>query len=184
VPLSGVAVELLRAAPVIDQSPYVLTSNGKAPVSGFSKAKAMLDREIATLGHNSGERVAPWRFHDLRRTAATYMQATLGINLAIVGAVLNHAPSTITGKVYAVGDMSFDIRMALIAWARLLMLAIDGGKAWTAAREFLTPKTEAQQAQKAEFRRMIQADEETWLRYLDGLIRPATDNVTPMRGAA
>jgi hypothetical protein len=67
--------------------------------------------------------------------------------------------------------MTFDKRVALIAWARLLMLAVDGGDAWDAARSFLTPKTDAQQAQKAEFRRLIQGDEETWAKYRDGLAR-------------
>jgi integrase len=190
VPLAPLALEIVKAQPLIappvakDEEPkpavYVFTTNGRAPVSGYSKAKTALDKEIATAGVTLPE----WRIHDLRRTVATHMQATIGIDLAIVGAVLNHAPSSITGKVYAVGDMEFDMRVALTAWARLLTLAVNGGKTWEAAREILTPKTDAQQAGKAEFRRMIQGDEATWASYCEGLTRAAADNVRPLRGAA
>jgi len=45
------------------------TTAGKRPVSGFSKAKARLDRLSGVEG---------WTLHDLRRSAATHM-ARLGV---------------------------------------------------------------------------------------------------------
>ena len=61
--LPQMAVELLRGLP---RSPscYVLTTNNRSPISGYSKAKAALDARLAELGD-----VAPFRFtiSDARR---------------------------------------------------------------------------------------------------------------------
>ncbi len=60
--------------------------SGDAPISGYSKAKVMLDAQIAA----SEIAVAPWTIYDLRRTAATQM-AKLGVARFILARVLNHA---------------------------------------------------------------------------------------------
>lgn len=66
VPLSDVAVEILRGIPRIEGSSYVFTTTGTSPVSGISKAKARLDQLITAA--NGGRAIPPWRIHDLRRT--------------------------------------------------------------------------------------------------------------------
>jgi hypothetical protein len=64
------AVEITTALPKLGDSRFVFTTNGRPPDSGFSRAKAALDRRIGEL---SGTEVEPWILHDLGRTAATGM---------------------------------------------------------------------------------------------------------------
>lgn len=90
-----------------------------APISGFSKAKAQLDAkaaEIAAAG--AGAAVAPWRLHDLRRTAATVM-GRLRVTRFVLGRVLNHADSSVTG-IYDRHEYLDEKRQALDAWGRFL----------------------------------------------------------------
>lgn len=50
------------------------TTDGMRPFSGFSKAKAILDTEVAKLRIGEGRPNMPrWTLHDLRRTARTLM---------------------------------------------------------------------------------------------------------------
>ena len=78
-------------------------SGGK--LVGFSKLKRALDREANVSG---------WRLHDLRRTAATRMQA-LGIRNEIVQAVLNHAIPGV-GGVYLRAELEKEKAEALRVW--------------------------------------------------------------------
>ena len=75
----------------------VFTVTGKTPVSGISKAKARLDREIAQVA-SIAERppIAHWRLHDLRRTVATGLQR-LGIRFEVTESVLNHVSGARAG---------------------------------------------------------------------------------------
>lgn len=100
------------------QSGYVLTTKGKSPISGFSKAKRTLDLNIAK------ERGAPlpeWRIHDLRRTLATGLQR-LGVRFEVTEAVLNHVSGAKSGVagIYQRHDWASEKRNALDAWAKLL----------------------------------------------------------------
>src|SRR5262249_48996229 len=74
VPLAPAAREIVAAQPKIDGCEFVFTTNGVAPVSGWSKMKARLDAEME---------VAPWRLHDLRRTAVSGM-GELGIRPDVI----------------------------------------------------------------------------------------------------
>lgn len=50
------------------------TTGGAKPFSGFSKAKKLLDAEIAKIRKAEGQpKMARWTLHDLRRTARTLM---------------------------------------------------------------------------------------------------------------
>ncbi len=62
-----------------------------------------------------------WRFHDLRRTAATSM-AQLNFPPHVVGAVLNHSPGGTHGITAIYVRFRYDDkrRQALEAWARRL----------------------------------------------------------------
>lgn len=93
VPLSPLAVEILRALPRMHGCDYVFSTNGKTHVSGYSRAKSILDRQIAALAEAE---IPEWRFHDLRRTAASVM-ARLSIPVHVVEAILNHQTGKISG---------------------------------------------------------------------------------------
>src|SRR5690606_8424433 len=85
VPLSAPALAILEECPQLGE--FVFTTDGETHVMNYAKSKARLDQYIAA----AGEPLAPWTFHDLRRSAATHM-VRLGISETIVGRVLNHAP--------------------------------------------------------------------------------------------
>jgi integrase len=72
IPLSAIALALLPER----RGPHFIfsTTDGKKPFSGFSKAKAELDRQIAKLRKAAGKPAMPqWTLHDLRRTGRTLM---------------------------------------------------------------------------------------------------------------
>jgi integrase len=193
VPLSEVALSILKTQPLIDDpklakaipegsnrsaAVYVFTTTGKTPVSGFSDAKEELDEaileimcedaEAAGLNPADVQPMEDWRFHDLRRTVATHLEDALDIPPHIVGSVLNHAPGSYKGvtAVYTRGTLIYQRRRALAAWARLMMLAVEGGEVWPAVARLLRPETEDEAALTDEFRRAAQADEKTWLGFL------------------
>ncbi len=65
--LNDLAREGIEALPRVGAEPkYVFTMTGKTAISGYSKAKAAIDRRM-------GGGIEAWVFHDLRRTAATGM---------------------------------------------------------------------------------------------------------------
>jgi integrase len=61
-PLSGQALAALPAK--VDGCGFVFTTDGKTPISGFSKFKRAFDKACGVTG---------WTLHDLRRTARTLM---------------------------------------------------------------------------------------------------------------
>ena len=118
VPLSGMALDLLEDTPRIGESGLVFTTNDKTPISGFSKAKAKLDKL-------SG--VTDWRYHDCRATMATRLDAELHIPPHVIGALLNHDPKAYKGitAVYTRADDIDAKRSAMDAWASLLTRIIQ-----------------------------------------------------------
>lgn len=67
------------------------TDHGTSPFSGFSKAKKRLDIEIANLRAESNlSPMAPWRLHDLRRTARSLL-SRVKVDPDIAERVLGHA---------------------------------------------------------------------------------------------
>ena len=75
VPLSGAARDVLAAIPMIGDRGWVFTSNGKVPISGFSKFKRQFDASVLQeLREHDPQAVLPrWTTHDLRRTARSLM---------------------------------------------------------------------------------------------------------------
>jgi integrase len=102
---------------------YVLTTNGKTPISGFSKTKTRLDAAMLALARKDDPEatIEPWRFHDLRRTLATGMQR-LGVRFEVTEALLNHVSGSKAGVagVYQRHNWAEEKRTALAAWARHL----------------------------------------------------------------
>ena len=116
VPLAPASVWLLDAQAGGAEWPqrgFILTTTGRTPVSGISKAKAALDTAMSHEG-----RVAPWRLHDIRRTVATGLQR-LGVRFEVTEAVLNHVSGSKGGiaGVYQRHDWADEKRSALEAWA-------------------------------------------------------------------
>jgi integrase len=89
--LSPPARELIRER-VQHDGRENLFGDGPRPFSGFSKAKAALDRRIAAL---TGKHPEDWRLHDLRRYADTTMRE-LGTDPWVVEAILNHLPQGVS----------------------------------------------------------------------------------------
>ena len=86
--LSSEALNLLAHIPNVDGCDLVFTTNGRTPISGFSKAKAALDAASGVTG---------WTIHDLRRTFATIATGDLGIEPVVVDKILNHSSGAVTG---------------------------------------------------------------------------------------
>lgn len=119
VPLSSLAARIIDEAPEI--GPFVCTTDGETHIHNFAKTKQLLDTFIAA----KGEPLAPWTFHDLRRSAATHM-VRLGISETIVGRVLNHASTGVTARVYALHSYAPEKRHALDTWAAEVGRAVNG----------------------------------------------------------
>jgi integrase len=121
VPITDAVRATLDACPTFNGGSFVLsTTNGKRPISGFSKAKT-----------ESAIAVADWRCHDLRRTAATGM-AKSGVMGEIISRILNHAPpSGVTNAHYNKYDYLSEKRHALELWGEAVLGIVsqagDGG---------------------------------------------------------
>ena len=110
VPLSLQALEILTAIPRFVGSDLVFTTTGTTPISGFGRLKERLD---AAIGFSD------WRFHDLRRTAASGM-ARIGVAPHVVEKVLNHQAGVISGvaAVYNRHGYEAEKREALERWCK------------------------------------------------------------------
>jgi len=129
IPLSTTAIAVIKTLPHIAESELVFSTTGRTPVSGWSKAKALLDQEVARRNH--GRALPAWRIHDLRRTVATGMQA-LGITVPVVEEVLGHIAGSRAGvaAIYQRHTYDAEKRTALEAWAQHVV-AIAGGESAT-----------------------------------------------------
>src|SRR5262249_19962609 len=75
VPLSPMAVDLLKSLPRFAGGFVFSANGGRAPIKGFGKFKDSVDMRAAELAPPG---LAEWRFHDLRRTARTNL-SSLGV---------------------------------------------------------------------------------------------------------
>lgn len=122
IPLSPAAVAILQSMPrrVRNGAPDCVFGKSGRRFSGWSKAKAALDRRI--------REPAPWRLHDLRRTAATVMADRLGVLPHVVEAVLNHVSGHKAGVagVYNRARYEAEMRDALNRWDEYLQSIVGG----------------------------------------------------------
>jgi integrase len=125
-PLSTTARGVIADLPCIHGSEFVFTKTGKAGVTGWSTAKARLDK---ILFGNNGADSEPWRLHDLRRTVATGLQK-LGTPLQVTEAVLGHLAGSRAGVVgiYQRHDYADEKRAALESWGAHVMALVEGQK--------------------------------------------------------
>ena len=125
IPLSDAAVEILKSLPRVEgKARFVFTTNGRTPVSGFSKARQAIDAAVA---HSAGATVPRWTLHDLRRTAATNLQK-LGTRFEVTEAVLNHRSGSRGGVsgIYQRHAWSAEKRQAFNAWALVVDAIVAG----------------------------------------------------------
>jgi integrase len=118
IPLAPSVLDILKELPRIGDSDFVFTTNGRTPVSGYSKIKKRIDGLA---------KIPAWHVHDLRRTLATGLQR-LGVNLQVIEAVLGHVAGSRSGIIGVYQRHSFDAekRTALEAWASEVERIVDG----------------------------------------------------------
>lgn len=138
IPLTAMAIAELEALLPKDKG-FVFSTTGTTPVSGYSRAKRLLDEGMLKImterlkdqGKSiKGVQLAEWRLHDIRRTGATNLQA-LGVPIEVTEAVLNHISGTRAGVagIYNRYKYEPEKRLALEAWdARLQELLNPEGK--------------------------------------------------------
>lgn len=128
VPLPAAALAIIRDLPRIGD--YVFGTSANTPMRGFAREKAQLDTWLESKGEGLGE---AWRFHDLRRSAATHM-VRLGIPELVVSRVLNHTVTGVTGKHYALHSYAPEKRHALDTWAAEIDRAVNGERGGNVVR--------------------------------------------------
>ena len=111
------ALDILRAIPRVEGNDLVFSTNGATPISGFSRAKARLDK-VSGVGTSDADE---WRLHDLRRTVTTHL-ARMNFPPHVVDKILNHVTGALGGvaAVYNRHDYLPERRQALDAWANRL----------------------------------------------------------------
>ncbi len=122
IPLSPLALEILKKAPRQEGSDLVFTTTGKTPYSGFTKSKNNLDKRVQKIRTRENLPSVPdWRFHDIRRTAASHM-AGMGTAPHVVEKILNHSSGIISGvaAVYNRYEYGEEKKQALLKWSRYL----------------------------------------------------------------
>ena len=88
----------------------ISTTGGERPISGFSKAKARIDKYLAEKRFDE-----PWVVHDFRRTMATHMER-IGIAPHVIEACLGHSLKGIAAT-YRRYSYLTEKAVALEAWA-------------------------------------------------------------------
>jgi len=117
-PHSPSAIAILKKLPRLhDDLVFPARGNDETVISGFSRAKARLDKL-------SG--VENWTLHDLRRTAATCL-AKLETPPHVIERILNHISGTFAGVagIYNRHSYLVEMRAALDKWDLLLKDLVD-----------------------------------------------------------
>jgi integrase len=127
VPIADEAWSIINALPVWEGNDYFIFSSrgGRAPVSGFSKAKLRLDESAVKLmkADDPDAELTYYRAHDFRVTCETRL-AHLGFAQEVRDAVLGHAKPGLQ-KIYNKHGY-FDEKMAaLTAYAKHLMKIVS-----------------------------------------------------------
>ena len=125
VPLADEAWALVDALPAWPGNDYYLfsTTDGRKPVSGFSRAKSLLDKKAQLILRSSTNdqriELKRYRVHDFRVTCETRL-ANLGFNQEVRDAVLGHAKPGLQ-KTYNKHDYLDEKRAALVSYSNHLI---------------------------------------------------------------
>lgn len=127
VPLSAAALAILETRRETQRTlgtapKLAFTTNGTTPFSGFSRAKALLDKRIAKANPD----MKPRRLHDIRRSVATHMAEELRIAPHVIEAALNHVSGTKSGVagIYNRALHLDERRVALDTWAAYVLRTV------------------------------------------------------------
>jgi integrase len=120
VPLSGMAIDLLRSLPRFAGDFVFSTTGGRAPIGAFGRFKDIIDKRVARLVPAG---LPNWRFHDLRRTARTSL-SSLGVSPFIAELILGHAQVGVSA-VYDTFRYQSQKREALELWASKLRTIVE-----------------------------------------------------------
>ena len=126
--LSDAARAALASVTRIKGQDLVFTTTGKTPVSGFTKAKAALDKAAKVNG---------WRLHDLRRTGASAL-AAMGFNAIVADKLLAHQPAALSAvaRVYQRHDYAAEKAKAWEAWGAHVARCASGNPASDKVADF------------------------------------------------
>ena len=119
VPLSPLVRELIASVKAKPDSPFIFTTTGTTPVSGWSRMKDRLDAAMLAAAREEGHAVIqPWTLHDLRRTFVTGM-VELHVPPHVVELVVNHISGTRAGVAgtYNRSELLPERKAALERWA-------------------------------------------------------------------
>jgi integrase len=121
VALPEAARDALRTVTRIKGQDLVFSTTGRTHVSGFTKAKAALDRAAKVTG---------WRLHDIRRTGVSAL-AAMGFNPVVADLLLAHQPARLStvARVYQRHDFAAERAAALRAWAEHVLRCGEGNAA-------------------------------------------------------
>jgi Arm DNA-binding domain/Phage integrase family len=98
-PLSEAAQSVLARTPRLASCDYVFTTDGKHPISGFSRFKRHFDKAVLAELKKRDARAKPlanWTLHDLRRTARSLMSRA-GVNTDHAERCLGHVIPGVRG---------------------------------------------------------------------------------------
>lgn len=116
--LPKLAIEIIRARPVVENNPHVFAGRGKVRIGNLGNDKAALNKRVPTK--------EPWTIHDLRRTAKSLM-ARAGIRPDISERVLGHVIAGVEG-VYDQHDYATEKAKALEKLAGTVKLILNPPK--------------------------------------------------------
>lgn len=138
VPLSPMAADILKQVLAnrdkrFDKSPYVFTTTGDRPVSGYSKAKSNVDEKFKKLLEEQDPIVVRrinkktnWVLHDLRRTFSTGL-SELRVDDLVIELSINHYSGKLGGVagIYNHAKRLDERREAMNLWAKHIQKLID-----------------------------------------------------------
>jgi integrase len=119
-PLPPKALSIVESVPERVDRDCLFGERAAAGFTNWSFGKAALDKRLAG-------KVAPWKLHDLRRTAATRL-ADLGVQPHVIECILNHHSGFRSGVsgTYNRSPYLNEMRTALALWADHLKALIEG----------------------------------------------------------
>jgi integrase len=113
-------VEAIGRVPIINDSEFVFSENGRNSFNGWSRSKNRLDGLIAEQIPNMPD----WQHRDLRRTARTLM-ARAGVSTEVAEHCLGHTMPSIR-RTYDRHDYALEKRDAFDRLAKLLSDILAG----------------------------------------------------------
>ncbi len=112
--LPEIAIDAIRSQPRITGNPYVFAGNGAGPFTAHHKRKQRIDERA---------KIAPWRVHDLRRTARSLMSRAR-VRPDVAEQIMGHAIKGVEGT-YNRYDYFDEKADALLKLAGLIAMILD-----------------------------------------------------------